>query len=162
MELKEHKIIDFQYMQGIEEAYRTFPNSAPNEGVFTQDSGGTLPMRFRYTPPVEAWWEVSSNVGIVAHDSVDAWRYMHVGLRLEPWPQYSQLYGTPIVDSWQLCSQLGGGRQFTYRSQSKIFRLHANVPYDCKIFYSGDNTGGIWKHYCGPGYLSMHGVVYEA
>ena len=108
---------------------------------------GAQYMQIGYTPPVNAWWEVTGNMAIV--QKLDAaYSYAYGGITISP--ADADGYAT----AQQLITQHSSVQQFESRHVSRLFKLTAGVPYTATLFISP--AAGTWSYYCGPNHLFIH------
>jgi hypothetical protein len=117
------------------------------------DSGGGGPMRITYTPPVDAWWDVSGFIGIV--NKVDAaYNYIYGGLLISPQDEDG------VVESLRLVMQHSQVNTFEWREASRLFKLKAGISYSVDL-YLGGNDGGVWQYYRGPNHLHLSAKAFS-
>jgi hypothetical protein len=125
------KVLDFQYIEGSDEAYRNISTVPASATPLTIDSAGTIPMRFTYTPAVDAWWELTLNVGIF-QNATATYSYMYAQINVAPIPGFPTMSNaTGGNNAFALESQAGpvpNMRQYANRVINKVFRLSAGVP----------------------------------
>jgi hypothetical protein len=105
------------------------------------------PMRLAYTPPVDAWWEVHGNIGLVT--KVDAnYNYLYGALSLSP----ADVDG--ITGANHLLTQHLTVQTYDHRTIHRIFKLAAGVAYTVGLGFVG-GSGGTWQYYRGSATLFL-------
>src|SRR4051812_4396578 len=80
--IKPGQEIDFKRINGAEDAYSSSFTTAFIP-IADRTGAGSINMRLTYTPPVDCWWEINGNIGIV--QKIDAaYHYAYGTLQLAP------------------------------------------------------------------------------
>jgi hypothetical protein len=128
--------ISEQYSGGFTASYVPFSDGPGSAGY----------MRLSYTPPVDAWWEVNGEIGLLACDTA-AYVYGYGVINLTP-ADADGYRGNSMV-----CMQHQQVNQFENRKMYSLFKLTAGVAYTADLGYSP--SSGTWRYYCGPAQLSL-------
>jgi hypothetical protein len=148
-------ILDVQIIEGAENAYRNISNVSGNSsGSLFTTTTGAVPLTLTYSPPVDAWWDVTAHVGIFQNADTVAWRYMYAALILSPAPAYGS------AAAYAISTQVAPA-SFDHREVQKLYALEAGETYQVSAQYAGDAAGGTWSYYCGSAYLWIQGIAYE-
>lgn len=140
------KILDTYIMPGAYEGYVTI--TAVGQGVYV-DAAQSVPLRWVYTPPVDAWVETVTFAGQVYQFGSATWEYLYLQTTCSPAP-ISGNAATLSIGTQHNAAPYGT------RMTSKIWPVTAGVTYTFGNGWAG--TGGaIWQVYHGSGYLHMHG-----
>lgn len=144
-------LLDVQTKNGAMESY---------SGQFTgnylplQDrtGAGALGMELFYTPPVDAWWEVTGFIGYVV--KIDAaYHYMVGGLSLTP----ADVDG--VSGAHHLVTQHSQVQTYEGRMATRLFKLAASTAYKVQLGLF-NSSGGTWQYYCGPNQLYLNGKAW--
>lgn len=138
-------IMDTQLLEGANDGYQSFVGGA--QVNILADTVNLL--QLQYTPPVDAWWEVSLQVGLV--QKVDAaYHQAYAGVLVTPAPASGsgQAWGARLTQHSTVDT-------YAFRAVSKLFRLAAGVTYTAQGAWSAD--GGTWQYFQGAGYLWIQG-----
>lgn len=145
-------MLAIQSVVGIDNGYSADFTVDGNWWQAYRDLAKTNPMRIGpFTPTVDAWWDVSLVVGLVAKRDA-AYTYMYGNLRCSP----NDVDGVGIVNS--IVMQHSQVNTYDYRSIRKIFKLAANTAYVVDAGFTGGS--GTWAYHTGPGFLWMNGMVW--
>ena len=135
------KLLNVQTICGNREDVRAF-TTATDLYIDT-----TNLLRLQYTPPVDAWWEVSATNGDVV--KVDAaYHYCEQKIVLTP----ADVDG--ISWAYSIISQYAGVQTYECHNMSRIFKLQAGVAYTAQAH--ANPQGGSWSYYQGKNYLYMN------
>lgn len=140
--------LDTQSINGATEGY---------SGQFTVAvnplSTGVASLQISYTPPVDAWWEVTCHIGVV--QKVDAaYHYMYGGFNL------SQADVDGVTSAYSLITQNSSVQLYEARAVTRLLKLAAGQTYIARS-YLGGMSGGTWAYYRGPGQLWMNGKAWR-
>jgi hypothetical protein len=137
--------LDIQVITGDDSGYTAnFTGSGDIQIVRT---GGGLPLRITYTPPVNAWMEAVLHMGLLQKASAE-YTYMYGGVRLTP----SDADGRSAA--YHLVTQHSQVQTFEGRSASTLFKLVAGTAYTLDGILTG-GSAGLWNYYIGKAQLSL-------
>lgn len=128
------------------EAYRAVAN-----GWSFYQGPGDPALGLSYTPPVNAWWEVTLNVGLL-HKLDAAYHYGVVWLNLAP----ADVDG--VANAMNYESQHTSVQTFTGRFMTRTFKLAAGTAYTASAKFQTD--GGSWEFYQGSNQLYMEAMAH--
>jgi hypothetical protein len=139
--------IDLQYVTGDDSGYTAnFTGGSGN--IQLVRTGGGLPLRINYTPPINVWWEVTLTLG--ALQKVDAnYNYLYGGVLLTPADADSR---TTVL---HLVQQHFSVNMFDGRQATGLFKLNAGTAYQVDGILTG-GSGGTWCYYIGKAQLELH------
>jgi hypothetical protein len=141
--------MDVQIKRGISEAYSggfTTLYSPLSDGP-----GSPGYMRLAYTPPIDAWWEVDGQIGLVNCQTA-SYVYAYGVLNLTPVDADGHAGNSMVV------MQHAQVNVYENRKVHSLFKLRAGVAYTCDLGFSPAN--GTWTYYCGPAQLSIEGKAW--
>jgi hypothetical protein len=107
-----------------------------------------------YTPPVDCWWDVNYNIGLVQALS---------GAYYYPKTNLSFFSGGPDADgitsvAGQLQMQHANVQTFMSYSGSHVFKLNAGVAYQMGVYWDGGVAS--WQVHNGPEYMHIQGKAF--
>jgi hypothetical protein len=137
------RIIDTQRIAGQAEAYKTITSGSN----FTVNAAATIPFGFTYTPPVDAWWEVSATISTLY--KVDA--VYNIG---QPYMLLSPVDADGQSQTYNYETQHSSVQTFTARVITRLWRLTAGTPYTVVVRFLAD--GGSWQFYQGAGQMHAY------
>jgi hypothetical protein len=141
------RLLNIQTVRGNQEAYAAYSTSPT---YLYRDA--STPLRLQYTPTVNCWWEVQTNVGIV--QKLDAaYHSMYLAMMLTP-GDADGLATAHMIGTQHVSVQ-------TYMSYivRRMFKLTANIAYTIEPLFTG-LSGGSWQYHRGAGYLWMEGKAW--
>ena len=143
-------LLNAQRVNGQSEGYSSqFSPTSPNQ--LWADAGGTVPLRLTYTSPVDAWWDVGLNLGLL--QKVDAaYHYAFPRLSLSP-PDADGVY-----DSYQYVTQHASVQTFEGYGIRRMYKLAAGVAYTVNGLITV--SGGTWQYHMGPAQLWIDARAY--
>ena len=138
-------LLAVQRLNGNGTGYRAIANGQ----MFYTDAGVT-PLRIAYTPPVDCWWEVETQIGIIQAITA-AYNLVIVTMRLSPpdgeGNQYSQIYKT----------QHAQVQTYANYKALRVFRLKAGVAYLAWATFDQLATAGSWQYHQDPATINISG-----
>jgi hypothetical protein len=141
--------LDVQVKRGVSEAYSG--GFTTNYPVLNDGPGSPGVMRLSYTPPVDAWWEVHGEIGIITCQTA-AYVYAYGNLTLTPADADGASMNSMLV------MQHAQVNMYENRKMHALFKLRAGVAYTADLGISPAN--GTWTYYCGPAQLSIEGKAW--
>jgi hypothetical protein len=141
--------LDVQVKRGVSEAYSG--GFSANYPVLNDGPGSPGYMRLNYTPPIDAWWDVHGEIGLIACDTA-AYVYAYGTLTLTP-ADADNYGGNSMV-----VMQHSQVNVYENRKLHSLFKLKAGVAYTADLGFSP--AGGSWRYYCGPQQLSISGKAW--
>jgi hypothetical protein len=142
--------LDIQSVFGDDSGYTSnFTGSGQIQLVRT---GGGLPLRLTYTPPVNAWWEASLTLGLLQKASAE-YTYLYGGCLLTP----ADADGRSSI--LNLVTQHSQVQTFEGRIASSMFKLSAGIAYQLDGILTG-GSGGSWNYYIGKHQLELHAKAF--
>jgi hypothetical protein len=137
------RIIDIRRINGAAEVY-SGQFSGSYSPIQDRAGAGALYMQLAYTPPVDVWWDVNGNIGIV--QKIDAnYHYSYGMLVLSP------VDVDGMSQARQLITQHSTVQTYESRMPRRLFKLAAGTAYTVSLGI--EPGGGTWTYYCGPGQL---------
>ncbi len=147
--------IAVQRLEGNSEAYATaVTNLSPATNLpLYRDAAKTVPLAVTFKPPIDAWWEVTLNVGLLDKftEGLDQFRWSVAFGLLTPAPASGTAFSYNIRAHSNLTRQQGHFWQ-------KTFPLLANVQYTCSAVLS--TSGGNFSYWQGINHLWIEGRAY--
>jgi hypothetical protein len=141
------RIVDVQRLNGQNNAYRAISTATS----FTVDAAGTIPLALSYTPPVDVWWEVHANIGVL--QKIDAaYHYAYGQLELLPADVDS------VSSAPNILTQHTSVDDYGWRGPQRIWKLAAGTAYTCTANFSP--AGGLWQFYQGRDYMFIEGKAW--
>lgn len=112
----------------------------------------TIPLQILYTPPVDAWWCVSSTIGLI--QKLDAAYHNAYGyLQLDP------ADGDNLIYCYDYEYQHSTVQTFSFRKMQHTYKLAAGVAYSCTTRWGP--SGGSWQIHQGQTVMHMQGMAYR-
>jgi hypothetical protein len=112
------------------------------------DAAQADPMRLLWTPPVDAWWEVIGQIGILRND-VAAYNYCYGVLALSP----SDADGVASINN--IGTQRSDVNVYGFRTMQRLFKLVGGTAYTVTMGVTPSTTQQ-WSYHAGAGYLTLN------
>jgi hypothetical protein len=143
-------LINVQRLYGAVNGYRAIANG---QKFFI--NAGVTPLQLSYTPPVDCWWEVESQVGIIQ------------ALTAAYNPYFVTLFlNTPDLLGRDASQNVETGRSdvmtYTFSARKATWRLRAATAYTCWAQFDQLATAGTWQHHQLNTLLSIEGRAWAA
>jgi hypothetical protein len=137
--------LDIQVVTGDDSGYTA--NFTGTGTIQLVRTGGGLPLRLTYTPPVNAWLEVVLHLGLLQKVSAE-YTYMYGGVLLTPADADTR------NGCYHLVTQHASVQTMDGRQASTLFKLVAGTTYQIDGVLTG-GSGGTWNYYIGKAQLSL-------
>src|SRR5215831_5654939 len=144
--------LNIQRQSGTENNYYVIGTNTAETQMYGNGSG-TVPIRLAWTPPVNAWWDVSLSCAIEGKNDA-AYHYAYMSIALSP----ADVDG--VSRSQHLVTQHSGVNQYEGRFCRNVFKLAANTAYTVNGIH-GSTSGGNWSYYMGPDHLNLMAIGYS-
>lgn len=142
--------IDFQRLLGNYNGYLG-PFSPTSENMLYTHPDGLTPIQLTYTPPIDAWWDVTLQAGLVQKADAN-YNYAQIHQKMLTPDADGDQYGYHYINQ-HLSVQ-------TYEGYSvrKLWKLAAGVSYTVRAQIIVN--GGSWQYYAGPAHLWIQGIAH--
>jgi hypothetical protein len=145
-------VLDARRISGQYNGYQG-PNNITTAIQMYTDLSAAVPLRLSYTPPIDCWWDVGFDVGIVQKNDAN-YHYCYGGIQLTP----GDVDGVSDC-SGHLVTQHASVNQYEARQVRRLFKLAAGVPYVASAVL-GPASGGSWSYYAGSAQMWMEALAY--